>query len=247
MIQTYLSEQQAEKEFWYLFDNKYAWEVSPTLRDRIGFFRTFSDPRPLGTLSSTVLKEYIESEQGAELKETVRSMLPEYLKMFRDHFGNDFEQKENVISTLMWKAFRDFGLGVLYDPRKPRDPRRFMHVMDGGRQLYANWHRFNWIGSMIIPESPFSQPKLYIDRLVGLSYEIYSISRPCQTNREGKPPNNPPNGGNITNDEIEELTPKWTKLNFDEIENRMSQLRDHNSDTHGRNPNPDCLKRFSRQ
>jgi len=245
-----LSEQKAESEFWFLFDNYYAWEATSGIGEEIDIVRGFSDRRLLGTLSDesvleSELKKYLEIE-GKDLKATIKSMLPDYLEMFRVHFGKDFEQKD-VMSSLMWKSFRDFGLGVLYDPRGPRKPNKFIHVMDGGMQLYANWHRFNWIGSIVIRESPFSQPKLYIDRLVGLSAEIYSISRPCQTNREGKAPDNPPNGRNITNDQIESLTQIWSKLSFDEIENRMSQLADHDSTSSGAPGqfNPDCAKRFS--
>ena len=170
----------------------------------------------------------MESENGVDLKDTVRKMLPAYLEMFHQHFGTDFEQKI-VTSSLLWKTLRDFGLGVLYDPRPPRNIDKGIHVMDGGIQLYALWHRFNWIASIVKPESPFSQSMLYLDRLVGLSAEIYSISKPCQTSEEGRVPDNPPNGGNITENEIEGLTHIWSKLSFDEIENRMSQLTDHRS------------------
>jgi len=64
---------------------------------------------------------------------------------------------------------------------------------------------------------------------VWLSAEIYSISKACQTSLDGRIPDDPPNGGGITEGQIEELTNIWSKLSFDEIENRMSQLDDHNS------------------
>jgi len=224
----YVSEQKEESEFWYRFDNQYAWESTETIDTGIKKMRKFSIPRKLGTLSSSKLKTYLENDDGKDLKNTVKEMLPAYFEIFHKHFGTDFEQKE-VINSLLWKSLKDFGLGVLYDPRPPRDRSKGIHVMDGGMLLYALWHRFNWIASIVKPESPFSQPMLYLDRLVGLSAEVYSISKPCQTSNDGRIPDSPPNGGNITEDQIEELTNVWSKLSFDEIENRMSQLKDHES------------------
>ncbi len=158
------------------------------------------------------------------------------MKIFRNHFGMDFTDEKGMTS-FAWEAFRDFGLGVLYDPRSPRPNVRHMHVMDGGKLFYAYWHRFNWIASIVEPKSPPPatvvhpwEEWLYIDRLVGLSVEIFSISKPCQTKKDGRPPDNPPNGSNITDGEIENLTGIWSDLDFDEIEIRMSQLEDHNPD-----------------
>jgi hypothetical protein len=54
-------------------------------------------------------------------------------------------------------------------------------------------------------------------------------SKGCQTTLDGRIPDDPPNGGGITEGQIEELTNIWSKLSFDESENRMSQLDDHNS------------------
>ena len=105
--------------------------------------------------------------------------------------------------------------------------------MDGGKQFYGYWHRFNWIASIVEPKSlPATvvhpcEGWLYIDRLVGLSMEIFSISRPCQTKSDDRPYDNPSNGSNITDSEIENFTGSWSDLDFDEIEVRMSQLEDH--------------------
>jgi hypothetical protein len=108
--------------------------------------------------------------------------------------------------------------------------------MDGGKQFYGYWHRFNWIASIVEPKSlPATvvhpcEGWLYIDRLVGLSTEIFSISKPCQTKSDGRPYDNPSNGSNITDSEIENFTGSWSDLDFDEIEVRMSQLEDHDPD-----------------
>jgi hypothetical protein len=103
-------------------------------------------------------------------------------------------------------------------------------IMDGGKQFYGYWHRFNWIASIVEPKSlpatvvhPW-EGWLYIDRLVGLSAEIFSISKPCQTKSEGRPYDNPSNGSNITDGEIENLTGSWSDLDFDEIEGMRKLL-----------------------
>ena len=67
-------------------------------------------------------------------------------------------------------------------------------------------------------------------RLVGVSAVIFSISKPCQTKSDGKPHDNPSNGSNITDGEIENLSGIWSDLDFDEIEVIMSQLEDHDPD-----------------
>jgi hypothetical protein len=224
-----LGDTEKEKEFWYDFDNVYNFQVDPTTDGLVGIVFNYSRQKSFGTLSADVLKADMQSEASLNVKSAVEKLIPGYLKLFHKYFGDDFDQK-TIISSPVWEAFRDFGLGVLYDPRPPRTRRRLMHVMDGGKQLYCDWHRFNWIASIANPENQFSHSAgtwLYIDRLVGLSFEIFSISKPCQTKSDGKPR---PNGGNITENNIADLTGIWSNLGFDQIETRMSQLSDHDPD-----------------
>jgi hypothetical protein len=230
-----LSGKNAENDFWNELDNYYNFKVDMTTRQHRLRIMNFSKRKPLGTLSSNNLNTFLQSEEAAGLRDAMKNLTPHYVEIFRNHFGLGFIH-EKIMSSFAWEAFRDFGLGVLYDPRSPRPNVRHMHVMDSGIQNYAHWHRFNWIASIMEAKSPLAthghpwEGWLYIDRLVGLSAEIFSISRPCQTKTDGKAPNDPPNGANITNIEIEDLTGIWSDLDFDEIEARMSQLEDHNPD-----------------
>lgn len=230
-----LIDKNAENDFWYEFDNYYQFKIDTTTGQQIGRVMNFSKNKPLGTLSSDNLKAFLQSKQAASLGDMINNLRPHYVKIFRDHFGMDFTD-EKIMSSFAWEVFRDFGLSVLYDPRSPRPNVRHMHVMDGGKQFYGYWHRFNWIASIVEPKSTPAtivhpwEGWLYIDRLVGLSAEIFSISKPCQTKNDGKPHDNPYNGSNITDGEIENLTGIWSDLDFDEIEVRMSQLEDHDPD-----------------
>lgn len=76
------------------FDNFYAWESTDTINRQIMILRDFSVSQPLGTLSSSNLRVYLQSGNGIELKNTVRDMLPAYIEILRKYFGTDFEDKE---------------------------------------------------------------------------------------------------------------------------------------------------------
>ena len=231
----------AESDFWYEFDYYYNPEARTEEEQNEPEFRTrfsqelismgYSDARLLGIVSSQDLNEYRKTEAGRKLFDAVKTLMPDYLDIIHRHFGPDFNDKEKIMFSSEWETFRDFGLGVLYDLRSiptPRPPHRRVHVMDGAvYPQFARWHRFNWIASIVKVESPFAHRVgtfLYIDRLVGIAAEIHQTSKPRQSKIDGERPDNPPNGGNITEGQIENITNIWSTLDFDEIETRMAEL-----------------------
>jgi hypothetical protein len=149
-----LADLNTKNNLWYDFDNFYLWEPdADTSRWELDVLR-FSDYSPLGTLTLDNLNKILASQDAGKLVESVNNMINPYLKIFDDHFGTDFERQE-VISSFALEVFRDFGLGVLYDPRLPRTNKRHMHLMDGGLGSYARWHRFNWVASILQSQSIF--------------------------------------------------------------------------------------------
>jgi hypothetical protein len=225
-----LSEEK-KKNLWYEFDNWSQFKVNedPSRRRAIEEVMAYSySKRPFGKLTSREIDEDLNGERGRNLINIVNSLVPDYLQIFNSYFGQKFEQETNVIESFPWDAFVDFGLGRLYDPRPPRTQAWGMHVMDPGMGGYFNWHHFNWLASKLNKaESPFRIGKwLYLDRLVGLAAELYSTSRPNQTKVDGSPPDNPPNGDNISMDQIRSISKKWLDLEFEIIEKNMSQLED---------------------
>lgn len=225
-----LSEEK-KKNLWYDFDNWSQFKVTedPSRARAVLEAMIYSDSkRPFGKLTSREIDEDLNGEQGRDLINTVNILVPGYLQIFNSYFGQKFEQETNVIESFPWDAFVDFGLGMLYDPRPPRPQHVGMHVMDPGMTGYFRWHRFHWLASkQSKPESPFRIGKwLYLDRLVGLAAELHCTSRPNQTKVDGSPPDNPPNGDNISMDQIRSISKKWLDLEFETIEKNMSQLED---------------------
>jgi hypothetical protein len=225
-----LSEEK-KKNLWYEFDNWSQFKVheDPPRARAVGAAMAYSySKRPFGNLTYREIDEDLNGERGRDLINTVNTLVPGYLQIFNSYFGQKFEQETNVIESFPWDAFVDFGLGMLYDPRPPRPQEFGMHVMDPGMGGYFSWHRFHWLASKLTkPESPFRIGKwLYLDRLLGLAAELHSTSKPNQTKVDGSPPDNPPNGDNISMDQIRSISKKWLDLDFEGIEQNMSQLED---------------------
>jgi hypothetical protein len=224
-----LSEEK-KKNLWYDFDNWSQFAASPSIREAIESIFLFLAPRkwPFGTLTSETLAEELNSEAGKVLINSANKLIPGYLEKFGTYFGPNFDEERPVIDSFPWDAFVHFGLGVLHDPRPPRIKEYSMHVMDSGNFGYFLWHRFNWIAHMLNrPEHPFAIGNwLYLDRLLGLAAELHSTSKPNQSNSDGSPPDNPPNGGNISIDEIRTISERWLDLGFEEIEQNLSQLQE---------------------
>lgn len=232
-----LSEEK-KKNLWYEFDNWSQWKAEPDVDEAVLAVMTYSHPRnkPLGTLTTMSITEDLNAQTGKALGNSIHKLVPGYIGIFDNYFGQNFDQETTIIDSFAWHAFVDFGLGVQHDPRYPRvicspePPTCYgMHVMDSGNFGYILWHRFNWIASLVnLPkEVPFTKEKaLYLDRLVGLAAELHSTSRPNQSRRDGSAPDNPPNGENISIDEIRSITNKWSNLDFERIEQKLSELRE---------------------
>jgi hypothetical protein len=69
-----------------------------------------------------------------------------------------------------------------------------------------------------------------------LASELHSVSKPRQSNSDGSPPAHPPNGLTITEVEIKDLTDIWMNLGFEQVESRMSQLKDWDADSAPEDP-----------
>jgi hypothetical protein len=230
-----LSEEK-KKNLWYDFDNWSQWKSEPQIEEAERVVMDYSSPtnKPFGMLTSISITEDLNAEAGNTLSNSLKKLVPGYIEMFNTYFGQNFDQETTIIESFPWHAFVNFGLGVLHDPRYPRvicspEPTCYgMHVMDSGNFGYFLWHRFNWIASSVNlpPEVLFTKEKgLYLDRLVGLAAELHSTSRPNQSKIDGSPPDHPPNGENISMDEIRSITNKWSNLDFERIEQNLSQLR----------------------
>ena len=110
-----LVDKNAENDFWYKFDNYYQFKINNTTGQQIGRVMNFSISKPLGTLSSNNLKAFLQSEQAASLADAINNSRPHYVEILRNDFGMNFTD-EKIMSSFAWEVFRDFGLGVLYDP-----------------------------------------------------------------------------------------------------------------------------------
>jgi hypothetical protein len=227
-----LSEEKKKKDLWFQFDNYFHFEIQrgdPKV-DAMNEVMGYSNTKPFGTLTSKDLTDYLNTETARPLINSVRNnLLPGYVEIFNNFFGQNFDQETTLIDSFPWDAFVNFGLGMLYDPRPPRPKQYYIHVMDMGNTGYSIWHRFNWIASLLNKaEVPFSIGKwLYLDRLVGLAAELHSRSKPNQSSEiDGSPPDNPPNGDNISMNEIHRIAYKWSNLDFEGIEKNLSELED---------------------
>ncbi|MGC2570584.1 MAG: hypothetical protein WA364_03660 [Candidatus Nitrosopolaris sp.] len=223
-----MSEEEKAKNLWFEFDNYFLWNVSPKIGQAVGEFRDWPDNISPGELTSEQIREYINTEKAKApngLVDGVKQLAPNYLQIFNNYFGENFDQQSAVKDSFSWKAFVDFGLGVLYDPRRPRDPSRFIHVMDE-EQGYITFHRFNWIGSMIYLDPPSRTGRwLYLDRLIGLAAELQSRSKPRQSSPDGAEPTSPRNGDNISMNEIHAISDTWLNLNFEDVEKKLATLK----------------------
>ena len=229
-----LSEEQKERDLWYEFDNYYEWnsrQEDPERHTAIFDMTRWSDQQDFGSLTNKWLREYLGTGTGSGVVNNMNKLTPYYIEVFERYFGKDYDAQTDVIDSFQWNAFVDYGLGTLYDPREPRsteDRKYYVHVMDIGTYGYMRWHRFNWIASILYPQegkTPSSADRwLYLDRLVGITGELHSRSKPRQSGIDGSEPDNPPNGDNMTKVEIHKVSESWLSLGFEEIEKRLAQL-----------------------
>ena len=224
-----------ENELWYEFDNYYSWEMRQgSDRDiAVNDFIAWVHSIEFGRLMTNELREFLNSGTASKVVSYVNELSPFYIDIFEKYFGKDYDLQTDIIDSSPWNAFVDFGLGTLYDPREPRSfggQKYYVHVMDIGTGGYMRWHRFNWVGSILLPQkqrSPFAPGRwLYLDRLVGMAGELHSRTKPRQSSLNGLKPENPPNGDNITMAQIREISDVWLKLNFEDIEKKLAQLED---------------------
>ena len=198
-----MSEEQRKKDLWFNFDNYYSWNAPDSRMTVIGKMDGWSDST-FGRLTLLDLKEFLNTSDGKEIVNYVNELIPYYIQTFDQFFSPNFDQNTQIIDSFEWNAFVEFGLGMLYDPRPPRDKSFYMHVMDIGRYGYNRWHRLNWVASMIHPITPFSKGPgkwLFLDRLVGLASELDSRSKPRQSSINGSEPKDPLNGDNLSMNE----------------------------------------------
>jgi hypothetical protein len=221
-----MSEEQRKKDLWFNFDNYYEWQAPDSRGSTIAKLDNWSDTT-FGRLTTKDLEEFLNTQNGKEIVDYVRELAPFYIQTFDNYFGPDFDQNTNIKDSFPWQAFIEFGLGMLYDPRPPRVPTYYIHVMDVGRIGYNRWHRLNWVASKIYPIIPFSSGPgkwLFLDRLVGLASELHSRSKPRQSSRNGSEPKNPPNGDNLSMNEIHAISNEWLNLDFEDIEKKLPTM-----------------------
>jgi len=223
-----MSEEQRKKDLWFNFDNYYSWNAPDSRMVVIDKLDRWSDST-FGRLTFEDLQEFLNTHDGKQIVNFVNELSPYYIQTFDHYFGSNFDQDAQIIDTFAWNVFVDFGLGVLYDPRPPRDKAHYMHVMDIGKYGYNRWHRLNWIASIINPRTPFTRGPgkwLFLDRLVGLASELHSRSKPRQSGTDGSEPKNPSNGDKLSMQEIYLISKEWLNLNFEEIEKKIPIFED---------------------
>lgn len=221
------------KDFWYEFDNATNpdfKQLAKATNDAMGPVFNLSGHFKIGTLTTELLSNYIDKEEDKDLIPAMKVLMPLYFGnsgIIDKFFGPNFELHKHPMS-MPQMTFTQFGLGKIYDDRPPRKIERHMHMMDfgGAKGGFVIWHRFNWTASLI--DSTRIAKWKYLDQLLGAAAEIDSISKPHQSDpNTGKAPDNPPNGTNVSNFQIEAIVGAWLDLDFDQIEDKLAGVPDH--------------------
>ena len=173
----------------------------------------------------TKFKEELNKPELQQLRDSIRLVADNHLKILNKFFGND--------AALEQSAFEYFGQGSIFDdginsegePR--RELARRMHMMDRENepQGYGVWHSF--IRSvMILGYGGDSNRWLQLDRHLALAAAIDSEVQPIQS--EDPPGEDPriknPSTNRIDPAKLSQLRAFWLTKNVEEIDNELIQL-----------------------
>lgn len=189
-------------EFWFDFDNHF---LPSTASDEVlAAYGAIGGPdRPRSVWQQARIDDRFPEDFIAyanPVKDSIAFLAEQQREVFEAHFPCDIDS--------LGRAFEDFGQGVLFDDRRSVGDK--LHKMDTGFNSppigYHRWHPFIRAHSLTGDDEDYW---LRIDRLVGLAWNIQSVTQPVPDK-----PDNP----SLSKDQLEQFHARWCGMSFDDID-----------------------------
>ena len=197
-------------QFWYEFDDRFLFHRTPEVEaaydklfDDIGhgfdlYRNLFDRTRAQGAYPTAFVDEVKKNNRPEGLLE-ISDLQWEVME---NHFGNDLVD--------LRLAFEDFGHGVIYDRRRRVGDK--VHKMDTGGGPPVGYHRWHPIIRAAVLVGVDSTRWLQIDRFVGLAWQIQSVAKPCEDDR---------NNLRLSKEILDPIREKWLGLDFAKIDEQF--------------------------
>lgn len=173
------------KEFWFDFDNQTLWQRTDAVASAM-VSAYFSQNLDLDLLYGEWRVSLLRRNYSPTFEERIRDgstgfidMASIQLGIIDSHFNADEESIRN--------AFEDFGQGILYDPKPPRRPTRFIHMMDGTPETWVGYHRWYAFIQAAVLFGADQQRWLNISRYIALAWCMQTEMNPALDNPNNKP------------------------------------------------------------
>ena len=177
--------QEQGKEFWFDFDNQTLWQRTDAVTNAM-VAAYFSQSLNLDLLYDEWRISFLRKNYSPTFEERIRDgaagfveMASIQLEIIDSHFNLD---EENIRS-----AFEDFGQGVLYDPRPPRRPTRYIHMMDGTPDTWVGYHRWYAFNKAAVLFGADEARLLSISRYITLAWCIQTELNPALDSQVNQP------------------------------------------------------------
>ena len=193
-------------EFWYQFDlatNPGFGGVSQDTNDLyLGVYGGSFDLDGLVDEVRDALNAGDLAPVAAGREQALRGLAAFQKTFFDEHFPDPDDLR---------RAFEDFGHGILHDNKKingrNRRPAGFMnHMMDGSPSDCVGFHRWHAFIRAAVAAGADSERWLYINRIVGLSWAIYSELSPIVDS---------PSNSKLASSRVRTLREHWTNSSED--------------------------------
>jgi hypothetical protein len=217
-------DKKAIMDFWYQFDNFFLFRRPAEITNALDVLD------PYGKLLDRFLYHYqrgsVETDFKSEhenIKDSIKLLANSQLRIMDDHFKGNTETEQT--------AFELFAQGLLFDnglddnglPRRPEGDK--IHMMDSSIIGYIVWHAFIRLVVLLYGDDGAidSNKWLQTDRHIGLAAGI--LAALIKSGREPEQSNDPTYNKPIDPTLLEALRADWVHLNFQNIDDKLAQLR----------------------
>jgi hypothetical protein len=217
-------DKKAIMDFWYQFDNFFLFRRPAEITNALDVLD------PYGKLLDRFLYHYqrgsVETDFKGEhenIKDSIKLLANSQLRIMDDHFKGNTETEQT--------AFELFAQGLLFDnglddnglPRRPEGDK--IHMMDSSIIGYIVWHAFIRLVVLLYGDDGAidSNKWLQTDRHIGLAAGI--LAALIKSGREPEQSNDPTYNKPIDPTLLEALRADWVHLNFQNIDDKLAQLR----------------------
>lgn len=205
-------------DFWYKFDDYFAFSASAITKNHIkniritykitDQFRRNYEEKTINSTLSGILRN------NSDVSESIKYLMVNQLKIIKEELKNDSDT-ERI-------AFEYFAQGLLFDDYRDgngnfrRKPSTRIHRMDEGKYGYITWHAVVRCASLIEIDSMDPELLLDFDRNIVLAALLDNLQKPKPSTIFGEPPN-PPNMP-LSETKLEEMEESVLSMDFDELD-----------------------------